>query len=89
MLCKFRYFYVGKAEFNKVINIEKKNLWQEKVLVVWNWNWVLPTGSDDESTGSQLSDGEDGYFSDDGNTQKSSSTQYTHCVVFKCIGVTK
>ena len=81
--------YVEKAEFNKVINIEKKNLWQDKVLVVWNWNWVLPTGSDDDSIGSQLSDGEDSNSSDGNDTQKSSSTQYTHRVIFKCIGATK
>ena len=51
MLCEFRYVLFDKAEFNKVINIEKKDLWQDKILVVWSWIWVLPTGdgSDDGS----------------------------------------
>lgn len=53
---------------------------------------MLPSGSesDDESTGSQLSyEEEEGNSCDDGNTQNSSSIQYTHSVIFKCNGTTK
>ena len=81
--------YVEKAKFN---NIEKKNLWQDKILVVWNWIWVWSTSdsSDEESIENLLSDDE-GNSSNDEKTQNSNTSQYTHthCVVFKCTGATK
>ena len=84
--------YVEKAEFNKVINTEKKNLWQDKILVVWNWIWVSSTSdsSDEESIENLLSDDE-GNCSNDDKTQNLNTSQYTHthCVVFKCIGARK
>lgn len=64
---------------------------------MWNWIWVLPTGSNRDE-GSTLSDekGNSSHHDEhpdprpDGKTsQNSLNAQRTHCVTFKRIGTTK
>ena len=81
--------YVEKAEFNKVINIDKKDLWQDRVLVLWNWIWVLPTDSDSDEDSTLIDKEGSSSDNDEHPDHEELESQHTHCITFKCIGATK
>ena len=82
-------FFVDKNELEQSVRMEGTNLFMEQVYVVWQWTWAdemyeeiqSPSPEDKSERSSNISTVSDSIESED--------VDGTHCVVFKCIGVTK
>ena len=90
-------FMLQAEEVEKAIDIDGFELHERKVFVIWKWSWC-DSFSDLQGDSFSQSDADENDLEDilevpetppDSDNEEKSCEPITHCIVFKCIGVTK
>ena len=89
---------VQKDEFERCVNIDNCDIYNDKVFVMWKWTWLDECSSDGEEDVAKLSDEDAAELSDEDAAELSDEHDQdtnnaipaiTHSVIFKCMGSTK